>query len=438
MLPCLVMVILVSYITGLVIASDGETKEKYQLRRKLCFGAGITILIGTLVVYKYLPFITEQLNAVLNLFDHEISFSQASWSVPIGISFFIFLGLSYIFDVYRGKTKPTKHLGKYALFIAFFPHIAQGPLDRSDQLLPQFDEHHHFDYEKVRQALVLIFFGVFKKVVIADRLAVLVDTVFGNVSNYSGLSCWIACLFYSFQIYCDFSGYTDIARGSAGLMGFQLTENFNTPYLATSIADFWRRWHISLSRWFRDYVYIPLGGNRVSSVRWAMNILIVFLVSGIWHGAAWTFILWGVLHGVFQITGKYTDKLIFRQKQKEMHLVRAFRILFTFILISLLWSLFRSASISDYFVFIKGMFSGFSVSSLSTLGMDTNEFVFSFALIGLMIILDFLHAKYRLPDSVDRLPLVLRWLIYLVFLFTIILFGRYGSLTTDSFIYFQF
>lgn len=438
MLPWLIGIILISYTAGLLMDSEDGQTSLSATRRRWGILLGIVSLIAVLFSLKYLNFLVEQIEAVGSALGSDKTLPRFNWVVPVGISFFIFQAMGYVFDVYRGKTKAATHLGKYALFIAFFPHLAQGPIDRSDNLLPQIDEVHRFDYVAARRALVLIFFGVFKKVVVADRLAVLVDTVFGNVAQYSGLSCWVAALFYSFQIYCDFSGYTDIALGSAGLMGFRLVENFNTPYLATSIADFWRRWHISLSRWFRDYIYIPLGGSRVTEVRWAFNVMAVFLVSGIWHGAAWTFILWGVLHGLFQIIGKYKSKLVKKLIPTENLAVRTVRILITFTLVTLLWSLFRAASIADYWTLLKGMVSFSSGSDLLALGMEKNELILSFALIGLTIIFDLLHAKVGLPDAVERLALPLRWVIYLVFLFTIILFGRYGSLTADSFIYFQF
>ena len=439
MLPWLLMVITVSYTAGLLVAPEGAGENPInQTRRRWGIVLGTVSLIGALALTKYTNFITEQITKAGGVMHLDVQLPQVNILAPVGISFFVFQALGYVFDVYQGKTKAETHLGKYALFIAFFPHLAEGPIDRSNNLLSQINEVHHFDYIAVRRALVLIFFGVFKKVVVADRLAVLVDTVFGNVGQYSGLSCWTAALFYSFQIYCDFSGYTDIALGSAGLMGFRLVENFNTPYLATSIADFWRRWHISLSTWFRDYIYIPLGGSRVSAARWALNVMVVFLVSGVWHGAAWTFILWGVLHGLFQIIGKYKSKLAKKLIPKENLAVKTVRVLITFTLVTLLWALFRSASITDYWTLLRGMGSFSSGSDLLALGMERNELILSFVLIGLTVMFDLLHAKFRLPDAVESLPLPLRWVIYLVFLFTIILFGRYGSLSADSFIYFNF
>ena len=438
MVPWLLMVIAIYYTAGLLIAPEERSSPTDVVRRKWGIVLGCGTLVGALILTKYSNFIIEQIVKAGKILHVSLQPPHVSVSAPVGISFFIFQSLGYIFDVYRKKVKVTTHLGKYALFIAFFPHLAEGPIDRANNLLPQFDEVHHFDYETARTALVLIFFGVFKKVVVADRLAVLVDTVFDNVGQYSGLSCWVAALFYSFQIYCDFSGYTDIALGSAGLMGFRLVENFNTPYLASSIADFWRRWHMSLSTWFRDYIYIPLGGSRVSEGRWALNVMIVFLISGIWHGAAWTFILWGVLHGLFQIIGKYKSRLIKKLIPRENNFVKGARVFITFFLVTLLWALFRSASIQDYWTLLKGMVSFSSKSNLLALGMEKNELILSFILIGMTMMFDLLHAKYKLPDAVERLPLPARWILYLLFLFAIILFGRYGSLTADSFIYFNF
>ena len=438
MLFWLILVILLSYLAGLLISVEGRCTNQKQSEHRWGIVLGAATLIMILFLCKYLNFLLDQIETLSGIFGTDLHLPRLEWITPVGISFFTFQALGYLFDVYRGKTKPVRHFGKYALFISFFPHLGEGPIDRSDNLLPQIEERHTFDYIAARRSLALIFFGVFKKVVVADRLAVLVDTVFGSVSAYRGLSCWVAALFYSFQIYCDFSGYTDIALGSAGLLGFYLVPNFNTPYLATSIADFWRRWHMSLSRWFRDYLYIPLGGSRVSPRRWALNILVVFLISGIWHGANWTFILWGVMHGLFQIVGKYKSKLVRKLLPNETPIVRIVRILITFFLVTLLWSLFRSASIREYWIFLQGLFSFSPGQDLLSLGMGRNELLLSFAMILLIVVLDLIDAHFGLLDIVERQPLPLRWTLYLLVLFACILFGRYGSLTEDSFIYFQF
>ena len=438
MLPWLIFAILISFGSGLLIEYGNNFPETGSARRRLGIVLGTVPLIASLFLFKYLNFFIDQIGTLGSLLGISCQMPRVDWITPVGISFIVFQTLGYLFDVYTGKSKASKHLGKYALFIAFFPHLAQGPIERSDTLLPQIDEKHTFEYDSARRALVLIFFGVFKKVVVANRLTVLVDTVFSDVASYTGLSCWVAALFYSFQIYCDFSGYTDIALGSAALMGFRLKENFRMPYLATSISDFWRRWHISLSNWFRDYIYIPLGGNRVSEFRWALNVLIVFLVSGIWHGAAWTFILWGALHGLFQIIGKYKFKLTSKLIKSDSVFIKPLRILMTFSLVTILWILFRASSVSDFFVMIKGMFTFAPGSDLLALGMNKNELLLSFVLILFMILFDLMQSKFDVIDAVERLPLPFRWTIYLIFLFAIIMFGRYGNLSASSFIYFQF
>ncbi len=431
-LPCLLVVIFVSYIVGLLVAADNKSLI-HTVKRKYVLICGGFVLIGILLFFKYLNFFIDQMEIISFIIGKPQVYPRVRFITPVGISFFVFQSLGYVIDVYQGKAKPETHIGKYALFIAFFPHIAQGPIDRSNNLLLQINGEHPFDYVKVRNSLVLILWGVFKKIVVADRLAIFVDTVFDNVANYSGLVCWIAAFFYSFQIYCDFSGYTDIALGSAKLMGFNLMENFNAPYLATSIADFWRRWHISLSSWFRDYLYIPLGGNRVSGIRWAVNIFVVFLISGIWHGAAWTFILWGCLHGAFQIIGKMKRKYI----NNQTIVLKIFNVLVTFILVTLLWALFRSTSISNWLTILVRMFSISPGMDLSAV-VNNNELVLSFILIGIIALFDITNTKISIINAVEELVLPIRWLIYLTVLFTIIMFGRYGSLTSDSFIYFRF
>lgn len=273
----------VSYLCALALE-----KVSSQPLRKIIMFIALTLCLGVLFIFKYYNF-------TLNTICHFISFEPKylDFLLPVGISFYTFQTLSYVIDVYRKEIKAEKHFGIYATFVSFFPQLVAGPIERSGNLLPQIKKKHVFDIEKARYGIWLIVWGVFKKVIVADNLAVFVDQVYGDVYSYSGFSLVLATLFFTFQIYCDFSGYSDIARGSANLFGIELMENFKSPYFSESVKDFWSRWHISLSSWFRDYLYIPMGGNRVGTIRNCFNVLVTFLVSGLWHGASWNFVIWG-------------------------------------------------------------------------------------------------------------------------------------------------
>ena len=273
----------VSYLCALALE-----KVSSQPLRKIIVFIALMLCLGVLFIFKYYNF-------TLKTISHFISFEPKylDFLLPVGISFYTFQTLSYVIDVYRKEIKAEKHFGIYATFVSFFPQLVAGPIERSGNLLPQIKEKHVFDIEKARYGIWLIVWGVFKKVIVADNLAVFVDQVYGDVYSYSGFSLVLATLFFTFQIYCDFSGYSDIARGSANLFGIELMENFKSPYFSESVKDFWSRWHISLSSWFRDYLYIPMGGNRVGTIRNCFNVLVTFLVSGLWHGASWNFVIWG-------------------------------------------------------------------------------------------------------------------------------------------------
>ena len=272
--------------------------------------------------------------------------------LPVGISFYTFQTLSYTIDIYRGERAPERHLGIFALYVSFFPQLVAGPIERSSRLIPQFYNNISFDYDRVTEGLKIMLWGFFKKLVIADRLANYVDAVYNNQLEHSGLTLFVATIFFAFQIYCDFSGYSDIAIGGAKVLGYDLMENFRRPYFARSISEFWHRWHISLSTWFRDYLYIPLGGNRVVKWRWYYNLFITFVISGLWHGANWTFVVWGALHGLYLILGILVDPL-----RKKALAVSGFvdkaalrgllSILITFMFVNLTWIFFRANTISD-------------------------------------------------------------------------------------------
>jgi alginate O-acetyltransferase complex protein AlgI len=278
-----------------------------KARRKKWLLVSLTSNLGLLFAFKYFNFFNESARAVFDRFNIFYDVPAFDLLLPVGISFYTFQTLSYSIDVYRGRQRPERHLGIFALYVSFFPQLVAGPIERSTHLLPQFFQPHRFEYDRVTSGLRLVLWGFFKKVVVADRLALYVNAVYNDPSAHTGPTILLATYFFAFQIYCDFSGYSDIAIGTARVMGYDLMQNFRRPYFARSISEFWSRWHISLSTWFRDYLYIPLGGNRVPRWRWYVNLFAVFLISGLWHGANWTFVVWGALHGTYLIVGLVTS-----------------------------------------------------------------------------------------------------------------------------------
>ncbi|MGZ5286161.1 MAG: MBOAT family O-acyltransferase, partial [Flavisolibacter sp.] len=295
--------IIIDYIAGIMIENaTGRRRKNYLIM-------SIVANVGVLAVFKYYNFFIENINQLFHSWN--ITTSNVPYLdiiLPIGLSFHTFQAMSYTIEVYRGKYKAEKHFGIYALYVMFYPQLVAGPIERPQNVLPQFHEKKFFNYDNVTDGLKLMMWGMFKKVVIADRLVQLTDPVFNDPHAYSPMVIVLAAIFFSFQIFCDFSGYSDIALGSARVMGFKLMKNFDRPYQARSISEFWKRWHISLSTWFRDYLYISLGGNRVSIPRWYFNLFFVFLVSGFWHGANWTFVIWGALHGFYLVFAIISEK----------------------------------------------------------------------------------------------------------------------------------
>lgn len=288
----------ITYVSGLLITRANKCKEEHKKikMKKIFVALSFIINLAILFLFKYFDFAIDNVNRVLSHFSMQIINPSFDVILPVGISFYIFQALSYTVDVYRNDVKAEKNFLKYALFVSFFPQLVAGPIERSKNLLKQVHEKHYFDGQRVKDGLLLMIWGGFQKIVIADRVAIVVDTVFNNFPQYGGMYIVVAAILFAFQIYCDFSGYSIIAIGAAKVMGFELMENFNAPYMSMSVAEFWRRWHISLSSWFRDYLYIPLGGNRKGKLRKYINLMIVFIVSGLWHGAQWSFIVWGALN----------------------------------------------------------------------------------------------------------------------------------------------
>ncbi|KAA3386905.1 MBOAT family protein, partial [Akkermansia muciniphila] len=364
----------------------------------------IAILISTLIINLGLLLFIKYANYSLGLFSIlaqkigiTLTFPYLNLLVPIGISFYTLQAVGYCIDVYRG-TEPAQNFLKYFLFMIYFPQILQGPIPRFQALSSQLFETHRFNYRSIKFGLQLMMWGFFKKLVIADRAAILVNQVFDNVSGYAGFTLFFASLLYTLQIYTDFSGCVDIVRGASELFQIKLAQNFDQPYLATSIPEFWRRWHMSLSSWFRDYIYIPLGGNRKGLTRKCINVLIVFFVSGIWHGVGTHYIVWGFLHGVYQVIGMLWDKI---KKGSFLHTIRpptGIKILFTFNLVNFAWIFFRANTLSEAFLFLKNMFSIFNIwvvfdGSLLSLGLDRYDFYVLLLGIAVLIFIAFLQRK---------------------------------------------
>jgi alginate O-acetyltransferase complex protein AlgI len=418
---------LVAYVLGRLI---GWTSDPGW--RKALLVLGIVSHLSLLFVLKYLGFADEILRALFGYLDLTYRITEPDLLLPVGISFYTLQSIGYLVDVYRGETEPERHLGRFALFIAFFAKLAAGPIERADHLLPQFREPHSLDTARLFGGLRLMLWGMFKKVVVADRLAVYVNEVYGQPGGYAGWTIVIATLFSAAHIYSDFSGYSDIAVGVARLFGLELIQNFRQPYLASSVSEFWRRWHISFSSWLRDYVYIPLGGSRVTRWRWGLNILIVFLVSGLWHGTDWTFVLWGALLGLYIILerlGKGTvDRVAGALRLEHTGARRTMGILLTFLLISFSWIFFYARSIPDALLLIRNLVrfgSGGDITApwAGITQAPVAEMALAWGLIGLLA-LAHLVRDGRLSISVPlRRNTGLRWAVYLLLALAIMNLG---------------
>lgn len=431
----------ISYFAAL--SMDTLLRRQHPKSAKAVLIISLLISFGALFLMKYLSMFLSLSETIVNKLWRETWESPAlSLAMPVGISFYLFQVTGYLIDVYRKKTQPIQHFGHYILSVTFFAKLTQGPIAPVEQLAPQFSVPISLDPLAMRKGALRILIGLFKKAVIADRLAVVADYVFAHPSTSNALTIVIGTVFYAFQLYTDFAGYTDMAIGSAQLFGIVLPENFRQPYLARSIADLWRRWHMTLSTWLRTYVYFPLGGNRVKQWRWAINVLVVFLVSGMWHGSGLPFIIWGLLHGIYQIIGKYTAKprATFKEKLmgKDTWLSTLTSVACTFILVCIAWVFFRAPSIGTAFTMLSNLFSHDWAFSLAQLGIKDNEWYLSFCMILFTIVLDIIYELCSIPDWVEKRTLFIRWPIYLSLLFAIILFGMYGSLSAQSFIYVSF
>jgi D-alanyl-lipoteichoic acid acyltransferase DltB (MBOAT superfamily) len=364
--------------------------------------------------------------------------------LPVGISFYTFQTMSYAIDIYRGKMEPTNNFLDFAAFVSFFPQLVAGPIERAKALLPQIENPTTFNFYQFRDGLYLILWGLFKKILIADRLAVYVDIVYADPSSYTAIQCLIATLFFAVQIYCDFSGYSDIARGLGKTLGIELMVNFKTPYFSTSIREFWQRWHISLSTWFRDYVYIPLGGSKGDDFTFKRNILITFLLSGLWHGAAYTFIIWGLIHAL----GYFLDPHSKIQDKKILNSTALYTFsgfIWTTVFVVLAWIFFRANSLNDAIIVLSNILSLIpglhdlstgAYSSSVIVGMNNTEFILSLYFLIILFAVDYLlKDKQGIDDYTANMTISLRWLFSWFMLINLIMLA---STDSGAFIYFQF
>ena len=422
-------VTLVTYWGGWFLELKEDSEEtKIRTRKRLVW---LFALLGLLplLVFKYYNFLNNSISDGLSAIGLQFALPGLNFAIPVGISFFSFQAVGYMLDVYHGRIKAEKNLVDYLLFVSFFPQVMSGPISKADELLSQIKNPHKFDYMQGRLGLKYLLWGMFIKLVIADRLGLYVDTVYANYIHYSGASIFTASIFYTLQIYCDFSGYSLMAIGIAKTLGFNLVNNFNRPYLAISITDFWKRWHISLTRWLTQYIYIPLGGSRCSKSRTYWNIFITFLVSGIWHGANWTFIIWGCMHGLLQII----EKALGWQQYGGNHLpIKVARIIITFMLVNFAWIFFRMPDVREAWGAIVKIFTDSGALRMSEMGTD----ILFIIVIGLIVLFfkdlrdEFFHSKMLFLESNP-----VRWTIYIV-LFCMIL--SFGALDGSSFIYVSF
>ncbi|MEG1506018.1 MAG: MBOAT family O-acyltransferase [Bacilli bacterium] len=439
----LIIATLITYIGGYIIG-------KIDKHKKAMFLIFMAMNLSLLIFFKYFDFLLLNFNSLLNYLNISNSINlQFNLIIPFGLSFYIFQSCTYLGDVYRGKIDIEKNFVKYALFVSFFPCIASGPIQKSRDLIHQFDLKVNFEYERVKKGLLLITYGFFVKLIVANNLASIVNLVFSDYANYSGLCCLIAAVCFSFQIYCDFSSYSDIAIGTAKVLGFELKSNFNRPYLSTNLAMFWKNWHMTLNSWFVEYVYIPLGGNRKGNIRKYINILVVFFLRGLWHGASWHFVLWGVINGLMQIFGEITKNLKsklykFIGIKESLPFIRGIKIITTFVLVTITWVFFRMASVMASIDFIKKMIfdNSFNLMNEQVLNMFGNNIYYVLLLVvsvGMFLLVQVLRSKSSSFEKFNKLPRIMKNIVY-SFLVIVISFSLMSSNSkvNTSFIYFEF
>lgn len=423
--------IVIDYFAGIFLEETHGRKRKYWLI------ASLIANIGVLAVFKYYNFLNDNLSVLLNSIGYENHIPHLGILLPIGLSFHTFQAMSYTIEVYRGNQKAERHFGIYSLYVMFYPQLVAGPIERPQNLLHQFYEKHEFDINRIIEGLKMMIYGLFMKLVIADRLAIYVNTVYNNADQHGGKTLALATILFAFQIYCDFAGYSNIAIGAAKVMGFKLMTNFNRPYFSRSISEFWKRWHISLSTWFKDYLYISLGGNRVSIPRWYFNLFIVFTISGLWHGANWTYIIWGAINGFYLVFAIFSEKWRSRINTalgitRLPRLNQALQIVITFILTCFAWIFFRANNLDDAMHITRSIlaFNG------PVFKQDWQQLAYGISAIVLLLIIEFNkeYIKRKNTQSANG-----GWfseqLTYLAFIFLIITIGVFDG---SQFIYFQF
>ena len=414
-------VTLCTYFSAITI----ENKKAYGKKKYIIY-SGIIISLLPLIIFKYYNFIIDSFRAFFSYFGMELGISGLNWAVPIGLSFFTFQAIGYLWDVYYKKIEAERDLPDYMLFVAFFPQIMSGPISKASSLLPQIKSNRIFDYNNAVQGLKWLLWGFFLKTVLADRLGIYVDTVYSNYQHYSGFTLFMTSIFYSFQIYGDFAGYSLMAIGVGRLLGFDLINNFNRPYFSASITEFWRRWHISLSTWLKDYIYIPLGGSRCSKTRSYYNILITFLVSGIWHGANWTFVIWGIIHGLIQVI----EKILCMQKCESKGLIRAGRIILTFLIVNFAWIFFRMPTIESGLYIIVKIFTDINGKFF----MEIPTIPYSIFALSVLITKELVE-EYSKVSLINNKNVIIRWATYITLTLTILMLGVFDS---TQFIYVNF
>jgi alginate O-acetyltransferase complex protein AlgI len=438
----------VDYFAGVMM---GRTPDRGKRRKYLLLS--LLSNLGMLFTFKYFNFFMDSGRGLCDWLHWQCDLPTLRLLLPVGISFYTFQTLAYSIDVYRGRCPPERHFGRFAVYLAFWPQLVAGPIERPSHLLPQFRETYHFDYDRVTNGLKLMLWGFFKKVVIADNISGSVNAVYNNCTAHDGPALMLATVLFAYQIYCDFSGYSDIAVGAARVMGYDLMSNFRQPYQARSVGDFWRRWHISLSSWFRDYLYIPMGGNRVPLPRWYFNLFFTFLVSGLWHGANWTFVIWGALHGTYLLVGLVTERLRARvtaalrlDRVPRLHALLQQAV--TFALVCFAWIFFRANSLSDAVYVVTHLFSGFGKLGLhppnvawleaqcTALALGPKRALTIVAMLALLELVQYVQARCSVRELLARQPIWVRWPAYYSLIVIIALFGAFNR--GQQFIYFQF
>ena len=422
---------LLSYLSGILLDRLGNKRH-----RRIVLSVSVVVNLAVLGVFKYYNFFVENLQALLSPLGVRLDDVTVSLILPVGISFYTFQALSYSIDVYRGRIKATRDAPAFFAFISFFPQLVAGPIERATNLLPQFMKPRKFDYPVAVDGCRQILWGLFKKMVVADNCAVVVNQVFADYESFGGLNLWLAAVLFAFQIYGDFSGYSDIAIGTAKLFGIRLMRNFNIPYFSRDVAEFWRRWHISLTPWFRDYIYIPLGGSRCRRGRVVRNTFVIFLVSGLWHGAEWTFVAWGVYHAMLFVplilsgrnrkyTGTPAPTSIFPAMGESLMMAQ------TFLLVLIGWVIFRADTLTDAFHFIARMFTDMHFTPMS---IKERNILWLVILIGVEWVQRHRSHAFDFPETGLMSYRGVRWTVYYVFVFVCLVFCG----TQGSFIYFQF